>query len=182
MSCLDFASPIPPQTSVDSKILLFAKFRSFNRIPPFKLKFWISSWKFYFVRKKLVSFKYPRLQEIRKFSKISKRHGKKNRLVKKILFNLASEWKVLRAGISLCWKTIISWILWKLGKLFSFIVQQNGFFLLFVYDVHFFRISSVWQYAFIFSAMDISCSRSRNRIAKTSFFIIFSNLLDYSDF
>ena len=33
MSCLDFAFPIPAETSVDSKILLFAKFRSFTRNP-----------------------------------------------------------------------------------------------------------------------------------------------------
>ena len=35
MSCLDFAFPIPAQTSVDLKVLLFAKFRSFTRNPLF---------------------------------------------------------------------------------------------------------------------------------------------------
>ena len=33
MSCLDFVFPIPAKTSVDWKILLFAKFRSFTRNP-----------------------------------------------------------------------------------------------------------------------------------------------------
>ena len=33
MSCLDFVFPIPAETSIDSKILLFAKFRSFTRNP-----------------------------------------------------------------------------------------------------------------------------------------------------
>ena len=35
MSCLDFAFPIPAQTSVNSKILLFAKFRAFTRNPKY---------------------------------------------------------------------------------------------------------------------------------------------------
>ena len=33
MSCLDFALPIPAKMSVNLKILLFAKFRSFTRNP-----------------------------------------------------------------------------------------------------------------------------------------------------
>ena len=33
MSCLDFAFPIPAQTSVHSKILLLEKFRSFTTDP-----------------------------------------------------------------------------------------------------------------------------------------------------
>ena len=36
MSYLDFAFPVPAETSVDSKILLFAKFRSFTRNPSYK--------------------------------------------------------------------------------------------------------------------------------------------------
>ena len=40
MSCLDFAFPIPAQTSVDSTILLFSKFRSFTRIPVTSFECW----------------------------------------------------------------------------------------------------------------------------------------------
>ena len=38
MSCLDFAFPIPAKTSVDSKILLIAKFRSFTRNPTIRVR------------------------------------------------------------------------------------------------------------------------------------------------
>ena len=42
MSCLDFAFPIPAKTSVDSKILLIAKFRSFTRNPQQRVSEWYS--------------------------------------------------------------------------------------------------------------------------------------------